>query len=212
MRFFYLIYYNKPNYEVDKEINATTNLQFLDKIKYAFITNESIQSKDTKNIIINSKITPKHTSINYNYKNSNFISKIAKDLNMLKYNTDIEQLPVYLKKITYPEINISQIINSYNIDTILDNISKITQLKEYYKYIKNYIDEVNNLFDPIKDLISLFKLINMTSSEEGILSKTAPKDVAVEEEISFQVDMDNPMDSPDAWDPEDDSNNNINDA
>ena len=206
------IFYNKPNYEIDKEIYANINLTYLDKIKYAFITNESIKTKDTKNITIDSKITTKHASIGYNYKNSNFISKIAKDLNMIKYNTDTEELPTYLKKIQYHDINISQIMHSYNIDTILENISKITQLKEYYKYITNYITEINELFNPIKDLISLFKLINMTSSEEGISSKTSPKEIAVEDEISFQVDMDNPMDSPDVWDQDDDTNVKMNEA
>ena len=131
---------------------------------------------------------------------------------MIKYNTDTEELPTYLKKIQYHDINISQIMHSYNIDTILENISKITQLKEYYKYITNYITEINELFNPIKDLISLFKLINMTSSEEGISSKTSPKEIAVEDEISFQVDMDNPMDSPDVWDQDDDTNVKMNEA
>ena len=94
----------------------------------------------------------------------------------------------------------------YDLNIIIKNIENIPQLKEYFKYITQYIINYNNLFIPVKDLLPLFKLISVTSSDEGIITKSSTKDIPIENEIDIQVDMDISNNMGDDWDPEDDTN------
>ena len=115
-------------------------------------------------------------------------------------------MPLYLKKIIYPQINIEDITSTYDIDFILEKINNIQQLKDYYKYIKEYIDLNIDLFTPVKDLLPLFKIISVTSSEEGLFSKSSLKDKPIEDDENVNIDMDVSNNMGDEWDPEDDTN------
>jgi hypothetical protein len=203
----YNILYNKPNYEIDEYILIKPTYDYLKNIKNQVLITDDDKIKPTNNIKIIKGITKINPSKNnYDYNNSEIISKIIKDLNIIKNNYKDENTPTHLKKIIFPQIDIDKITQDYNLNSIIEKIEKIPQLKEYYKYITEYIKNNINLFTPVKDLLPLFKLISVTSSDEGIISKSSTRDIAVEEEISIQVDMDNDIGMGDDWDPEDDTN------
>jgi hypothetical protein len=203
----YKILYNKPNYEVNNVINTKISLDYLNNIKYnAFITEDNNIKTNKNTIVLSKKNTQIFSKINYNYKNSEIICKIIKDLNLIKYNDKTDDMPLYLKKIIYPQINIEDITSTYDIDFILEKINNIQQLKDYYKYIKEYIDLNIDLFTPVKDLLPLFKIISVTSSEEGLFSKSSLKDKSIEDDENVNIDMDVSNNMGDEWDPEDDTN------
>ena len=205
--YMYKILYNKPNYEVNNIINTKISLDYLNNIKYnAFITEDNNIKTNKNTIVLSKKNTQIFSKINYNYKNSEIICKIIKDLNLIKYNDKTDDIPLYLKKIIYPQINIEDITSNYDIDFILEKINNIQQLKDYYKYIKEYIDLNIDLFTPVKDLLPLFKIISVTSSEEGLFSKSSLKDRPIEDDENVNIDMDVSNNMGDEWDPEDDTN------
>jgi len=205
--YMYKILYNKPNYEVNNIINTKISLDYLNNIKYnAFITEDNNIKTNKNTIVLSKKNTQIFSKINYNYKNSEIICKIIKDLNLIKYNDKTDDIPLYLKKIIYPQINIEDITSNYDIDFILEKINNIQQLKDYYKYIKEYIDFNIDLFTPVKDLLPLFKIISVTSSEEGLFSKSSLKDRPIEDDENVNIDMDVSNNMGDEWDPEDDTN------
>ena len=207
----YNIFYNKPNFDIDlnKEIIIISNNEYLNKIKNQVLITNDTQIKQNNNIKIIKNVfnnNNNNNKINYNYKNSEIISKIIKDLNVIKNNYKDENTPSYLKIIKFPQINIDEITQIYDLNIIIKNIENIPQLKEYFKYITQYIINYNNLFIPVKDLLPLFKLISVTSSDEGIITKSSTKDIPIENEIDIQVDMDISNNMGDDWDPEDDTN------